>query len=121
VRFSVRDGAAARHFPLHDHVRDRARKAKEEVGQWRHHGQRNGRKKRECRRPLNAYYCCLPIARRFGDARDFHSKCSLDLKSISDMMMARAQHVARWTKSVDKVIERRRRTFVQKSQVEIAE
>jgi hypothetical protein len=52
VRFSVRDGAAAQHFPLHDHIRDRARKAKEAVGQWPHHERRNGRKKRECRRPL---------------------------------------------------------------------
>jgi hypothetical protein len=30
-----------------------ARKAKEAVGQWRHRGRRNGRKKRECRRPLS--------------------------------------------------------------------
>jgi hypothetical protein len=53
VRFSVRDGAAAQHFPLRDHVR---RKAKEAVGQWRHHGRRNGRKKRECRRPLTLHF-----------------------------------------------------------------
>jgi hypothetical protein len=49
IRFSVRDSAAAQHFPLGDHVRDRATKAKEAVGQWRRRGQGNGRKKRECR------------------------------------------------------------------------
>jgi hypothetical protein len=37
---------------LRDHVRDRARKAKEAVGQWRHRGRRKGRKKRECRQPF---------------------------------------------------------------------
>jgi hypothetical protein len=52
VRCPVRDGAAAQPFPLlfsRDHVRDRA---KEAVGQWRHRGRRNRRKKRECRRPF---------------------------------------------------------------------
>jgi hypothetical protein len=34
-----------------DHVRE---KAKEAVGQRRHHGRRNGRKKRECRRPFSS-------------------------------------------------------------------
>jgi hypothetical protein len=48
VRFSVRDGAAAQLFPLRDHVCDCARKTKGAVGQWRHHGRRNGCKKREC-------------------------------------------------------------------------
>jgi hypothetical protein len=35
------------------HTWYRARKAKEAVGQWRHCGRRNSRKKRECRRPFN--------------------------------------------------------------------
>jgi hypothetical protein len=65
VRFSVQDGAANQLFPLRDHVRDRARKAKEAVWQWRHQGQRNGRKTRESRRPFNDSFsqiwqtCCL--------------------------------------------------------------
>jgi hypothetical protein len=53
VRFSVRDGATAQLLPFLFHVRDCARKAKEAVGWRRHRGRRNGRKKRECRRPLN--------------------------------------------------------------------
>jgi hypothetical protein len=56
VRFSVRDGAAAQQLPLLFHVRDRARKAKEPVGRRHHRGRRNGRKKRECRRPLNRLF-----------------------------------------------------------------
>jgi hypothetical protein len=52
VRFSVRDGTAAQLLPMRDHVLDRARKAKEAVGQWRHRRRRNGRKKRKCRRPF---------------------------------------------------------------------
>jgi hypothetical protein len=52
VRFSVRDGSAAQLLPLRDQIRDRARKAKEVVGQWRHRGRKNGRKKRKCKRPF---------------------------------------------------------------------
>jgi hypothetical protein len=52
VRYPVRDGANAQQLPLlfsHDHVHEKARKA---VGQQCHRGRRNGRKNRECRRPL---------------------------------------------------------------------
>jgi hypothetical protein len=37
-------GAIAQKVPLHDHVRDRARKAKEIFGRLRHRGRDNGRK-----------------------------------------------------------------------------
>jgi hypothetical protein len=40
------------------HVRDRVRKAKEAVGRQRHRGRDNGRKKRECRRPLRDLKVC---------------------------------------------------------------
>jgi hypothetical protein len=52
IRYPVRDGATAQLLPLlfsRNHVSDRT---KENVGRWRHHGRRNGRKKRECRRPF---------------------------------------------------------------------
>jgi hypothetical protein len=53
VRFSIRDGATAQLIPLlfsRDHVRDRS---KEAVRRRRHRGRRNGRKKRDYRRPLS--------------------------------------------------------------------
>jgi hypothetical protein len=56
VRFSVRDGATAQQLPLHDRVRDRARKAKEAVGRRPNCGRDNGRKKRECRRPFKGRF-----------------------------------------------------------------
>ncbi len=45
--------ASAQLLPVHICVRDCARKAKEAVGQWRHRGRRNGRKKRSVGGPLN--------------------------------------------------------------------
>jgi hypothetical protein len=43
-------------FFSRDHARDRARKAKASVGQWRDHGRDNGREKREWRRPFRSDY-----------------------------------------------------------------
>jgi hypothetical protein len=57
IRCPVCDGANAQQLPLRDHVRDRARKAKEAAGHWRHCGRYNGRKKRECRRPFTQSAC----------------------------------------------------------------
>jgi hypothetical protein len=63
VRFSVCNDATAQLLPLLDHVRDRARKAKEAVGRRRHRGQRNGRKKREFRRPFKAHFPAFSLVR----------------------------------------------------------